>query len=97
MFCSARGDGERERLEGKGANPVHHSPDGAFENHSLCQCTKAEPNIDFKAQDSSGLGKTRPHCVLDKLCCSRTSRKRYGASPGSGTVLTTFLALGPFK
>lgn len=89
---------ERERLEGKGANPVHHSPDGPFEKPQPmpvhCGSPKAEPNIDFKAQDSSGLGKTRPQCVLDELY---EISKRYGASPGSGTVLTTFLALGPFK
>jgi len=46
-----------------------------------CNSAKAKPNIDIKARDSSGLGKTRPHIS-----------KRYGASPDSGT----FLALGPF-
>lgn len=73
VFCSARGDREKE-VRGEGGKSSSSFPQrGIWKPRPMpvhCSSTKAEPNIDFKAQDSSGLGKTRPQCVLDELFCS---------------------------
>lgn len=102
VFCSARGDGKREVRGERGKSSSSLPRWGVWKPQSMpvcCGSPKAKPNIDFKAQDSSGLGKTWPQCVLEELWCSWTSHpeKRYGTNPGSGTVLPPFLALGRFK